>query len=98
MKYMMNFFMHVKVMLGGYFVLRGVEYPSTDLLFRFTFGINKPLKRFFTAFGSNKYLLIFIFISSISALFMEEQKNGLIVWSHVCQHLLNYNLSFIFPK
>lgn len=33
MKYMMNFFMHVKVMLGGYFVLKGVEYPSTDLLF-----------------------------------------------------------------
>lgn len=55
MKYMMNFFMHVKVMLGGYFVLKGVEYPSTDLLFRFTFGINKPLKRFFMAFGSNKY-------------------------------------------
>ena len=48
-------FVFVHVMLGGYFALKRVEYPSTDLLYPFPFGINKPLKSFFTALRSNKY-------------------------------------------
>jgi len=48
-------FVFVHVMLGSYFALKRVEYPSRDLLYPFPYGINKPLKSFFTALGSNKY-------------------------------------------
>jgi len=67
----------MQVILGGHFVLKGVGYPSTKLLFRFTFGINKPLKVFSPPSEGINILLILFLISIISAPFMEEQKKGL---------------------
>ena len=59
------------------FCFEGVEYPSTKFLFRFTFGINKPLKVFSPPSEGINILLILFLISIISAPFMEEQKKGL---------------------
>jgi len=64
-------------MLESYFDLKRVEYPYTHLLYPFPFGINKPLKKISPPLEVINTLLIFIFISSILALFMKEQKKGL---------------------